>query len=277
MFQESRIFNIIRRICLALLLIWAAFPVFFLFLSTFKLPKEIFSFPPRFFFRPTLVNFQDLIREWLAFFGSLGDSAVVAIGASFLTILLATPAGYALSRYRNRFLEGSAFFMLAVRMYPPIVLTVPLFPAFSNLGLIDTYWALIILYCTFFVSLSAWLMKTYMDEVPVELEEAAAIDGANVYQRITRIIIPLSIHGVIATAVFVSIFAWKEYMIAYIFAGTTVRTAPLILYEMLTPVTGVSWGPLFAASSIQLLPILAFIWAVQHYLVQGMKTGAVKG
>jgi multiple sugar transport system permease protein len=277
MYQKTKPFAVFRRVGIIVLLVFAAFPVFFMLLSTFKMPKEIFRFPPSLIFKPTLVNFADLARDWPIFFKALRHSAIVAFGASILTVLVAAPAGYALSRYRNRFLEGSAFFMLAVRMYPPIVLMVPLFPALSQVGLVDTFWVLILLYCTFFVSLSSWLMKTYMDEVPVELEEAAAIDGASVFQRVSQIVIPLSIHGIIATAIFVTIFAWKEYMIAYIFTGTSVRTAPLVLYEMLSPVTGVSWGPLFAASTVQLMPILAFIWLVQSYLVKGMKTGAVKG
>jgi multiple sugar transport system permease protein len=277
MFQKTPSFQVLRRLGLVALLLWACFPVFFLFLSTFKAPKEIFKFPPTLIFKPTLENFVAMFRDWPAFFKALGNSAVVAFGASVLTVLLSTPAGYALSRYRNKFLEGSAFFMLAVRMYPPIVLTIPLFPAMSAAGLVDTYWVLILIYCAFYVSLSSWLMKTYMDEVPIELEEAAVIDGASVFQRALHVVIPLSIHGIVATAIFVTIFAWKEYTLAYIFTGTKTRTAPLVLYEMISPVTGVSWGPLFAASTTQLLPILVFIWMIQSYLVKGLKTGAVKG
>jgi len=277
MYQKTTTFEIFRRVGLILLLVWAGFPVLFLFLSTFKTPLEIFKFPPTFIFKPTLVNFSSLAKDWPQFFTGLKNSAIVAVFSSTLTILLAAPAGYALSRYSRKFLNASAFFMLAVRMYPPIVLTVPLFPVFSALGLTNTFWALILLYTTFFVSLCSWLMKTYMDEVPVELEEAAAIDGASVFQRVTRIVIPLSIHGIIATAIFVSIFAWKEFTFAYIFTGTKTHTAPIILDHMLSPITGVTWGPLFAATTTQLIPILAFIWLVQGYLIQGMKTGAIKG
>jgi multiple sugar transport system permease protein len=277
MYQKTTSFEIFRRLGLTLLLVWAGFPVLFLFLSTFKTPLEIFKFPPTFVFKPTLENFGTLISNWPQFFDGLKNSAIVATFSSILTILLAAPAGYALSRYRRKFLDTSAFFMLAVRMYPPIVLTVPLFPVFSALGLTDSYWVLVLLYSTFFVSLCSWLMKTYMDEVPIELEEAAAIDGANVFQRVTKIVIPLAIHGIIATAIFVSIFAWKEFTFAYIFTGTRTHTAPIILEQMISPITGVTWGPLFAATTTQLIPILAFIWLVQGYLIQGMKTGAIKG
>ena len=277
MFQKTPLFRVIRVVGLILLLLWTGFPVLFLFLSAFKTPKEIFKYPPSFFFTPTLTNFQSLVADWPQFFKALGNSVIIAFGASLLTILLAAPAGYALSRYRNRFLEGSAFFMLAIRMYPPIVLTIPLFPVLSQIGLVDTYWVLILLYSTFYISLCAWLMKTFMDGVPVELEEAAAIDGANLFQRITKIVIPLSLHGIVSTAIFVTIFAWKEFTFAYIFTGTKTHTAPIVLDQMLSPVTGVTWGPLFAAATTQLLPILIFVWLVQSYLVEGLKTGAVKG
>lgn len=277
MLQKTPLYRMLRPIALILLLFWTAFPVFFLFASSLKSPGEIFRFPPSLIFRPTTVNYTAMAREFPTFFASLRNSAIIAVGASLLTILVAAPAGYALSRHRNRFLQGSAFFMLAVRMYPPIVVTVPLFPILARLGLVDSHFVLILLYSTFYASLSTWLMKTYMDEVPVELEEAAAIDGANAFQRLVRILVPLSIHGLVATAIFVTIFAWKEYTFAYIFAGTRVYTAPTVLHQMLSPVTGVSFGPLFAAASLQLLPILAFVWLVQSYLVKGLRTGAVKG
>jgi len=277
MFQKTPTYRIIRPVGLILLLMFAAFPVFFLFISSMKTPNEIFRFPPSFIFTPTFENFLDVFTDWPLFLVGMKNSSIIAFGASLLTILVAAPAGYALSRYSSRFLDTSAFFMLAIRMYPPIVVTVPLYPILAELGLMDSHFILIVLYCAFFVSLSTWLMKTYMDEVPIELEEAASIDGANALQRVLMIIIPLSAHGLAATAIFVTIFAWKEYTFAYIFTGTRVQTTPLVLHQMLSPVTGVSFGPLFAAATMQLLPILIFIWLVQGYLVKGMKTGAVKG
>ncbi len=275
-YQKTVPMRIFRWVGVALVIFFTAFPVAFLFASAFKHPAEIFAFPPSLIFRPTLRNFLDLPAEAPTFYLSLRNSAVVAITASVLTVILAVPAGYALSRYRRRFLQASAFFMLLVRMYPPIVLTVPLFPVFSAVGLVDNLLALILLYSALFVSLCTWLMKVYMDEVPVELEEAATIDGANSWQRLTRVILPLSVHGVVATAVFVSIFAWKEYTFAYIFTGARTQTAPVVLDLMLTPLTTVSWGPIFAASTLQLFPILVFVWLIQTYLTAGMKTGGVK-
>ncbi len=276
MYQKTVGLRVFRIVGVTVVLLWTVFPVLFLFMSAFKSPREIFSFPPRLFFRPTFQNFIDLPAEAPTFYSALGTSAIVAILASVLTIVLAVPAGYALSRYRRKFLQGSAFFMLLVRMYPPIVLTVPLFPVFSALGLIDNILVLVVLYSAMFISLCTWLMKTYMDEVPIEIEESAAIDGANTWQKITRIVLPLSVHGIVATAIFVSIFSWKEFTFAYIFTGSNTQTAPIVLDMMLTPVTTVSWGPLFAASAMQLLPILIFVWLIQSYLIGGLRTGGVK-
>lgn len=120
MYQKTTTFEIFRRVGLILLLLFAGFPVLFLILSTFKTPFEIFRFPPTFVFKPTLVNFSSLAKDWPQFFGGLKSSAIVAFFSSTLTILLAAPAGYALSRYSRKFLNASAFFMLAVRMYPPL-------------------------------------------------------------------------------------------------------------------------------------------------------------
>jgi multiple sugar transport system permease protein len=259
------------------LVFFATFPVFFLFLSSFKMPREIFNFPPSLLFAPSLLNYEELVADWPQFFPALLNSVIIAVGASLLTILITAPAGYALSRHRRKFLSASAFFVLIVRMYPPIVITIPLYPIFSMLGLVDSHVLLILLYSTFEVSLSTWLMKTYMDEVPIEIEEAASIDGANAFQIATRVIIPLSIHGIIATVIFVSIFAWKEYTFAFIFTSNKAQTAPIILEQMLSPVTKVSWGPLFAASTIQLFPILIMLWLVQAYLIRGISAGSVKG
>jgi len=277
MYQKTVLFSIGRIVVLVGIVLWSVFPVFFMVLASFKSPTDVFRFPPSFVFRPTFSNYRVLLREYPQFFSGLWNSGIVSLGAAALTVLVALPAGYALSRYNNRFLSGSAFFMLIVRIYPPIVLTVPLFPVVALLGLTDSRLILVVLYTTFYISLSSWLMKTYMDAVPKELEEAASIDGANAFQRIVRIVIPLSMQGVVATSVFVIIYAWKEFTLAYIFAGSRVRTAPLVLQEMLSPIMVIRWGSLFAAAAVQLLPLVLFVGVVQAYLIRGANEGAVKG
>jgi len=180
------------------------------------------------------------------------------------------------SRHRNRFLTYSAFFMIVVRMVPPIVITLPLFPALNYLRLSDTHVLLIVLYATFFVSLSTWIMKAFIDQIPREMEEAAFVDGANLFQTVTRVTLPLATQGLVASAVFVFIFAWNEFLFAFIFAANRAKTAPIIISEMQNAVTGVEWGPLFAAATLQVAPILVFVLLVQRFLIAGATVGSIK-
>jgi multiple sugar transport system permease protein len=171
----------------------------------------------------------------------------------------------------------SAFFILMVRMLPPIVMTIPIYPVLNRLGLFDKHITLIILYGVFYLSLGTFLMKSFIDQLPVELDESAFMDGATRFQVLRKIIFPLSAHGIMATATFVLIFSWKEYMYALLFTTTKAKTAPLIISEMLGAVVGVSWGPVFAAATIQLIPILIYILFVQGVLAEGLLVGSVKG
>lgn len=266
-----------RWILLVLVILWSVVPIVLVVFSSFKLPSRIFEFPPSLIFKPTLVNYTELARQFPEFFSTLVNSLIVTAGAGLLTLLVSVPAAYAYSRYRSRTLTFSAFLMLAVRMFPPIVITLPLYPVIRYLGLNDTHIVLVVLYSTFFVSLSTWVMKAFIDEIPREIDESAKLDGCNVLQLLTHIILPLSRHGLVATAVFVVVFSWKEFLFAFLFTSSNARTAPAVISEMLGSVTGVQWGPLLAAASLQLLPLLVFILLIQRFLVQGLTVGSTKG
>ncbi len=266
-----------RWVLLALVIAWSVTPILLVVLSSFKRPSQIFSFPPSFVFLPTFENYLNLYRQWPQFFSTLGNSLIITLGASLLTLIVSMPAAYAYSRFRSRALTMSAFTMLAVRMFPPIVLTLPLYPVIRQLGLNDSHLVLILLYSTFFVSLSTWVLKAFIDEIPRELDESAKLDGCNVIQLLTLIIIPLSRHGIVATVVFVAVYSWKEFLFAFLFTASNARTAPVIINEMLGSVTGVQWGPLLAAATLQVLPLLVFVLIIQRFLVKGLTIGSVKG
>lgn len=274
--RRNLLVSALRLLFLLGVMIWSGFPIVLIVVSSFKQTATIFEFPPRFLFPPTLENYILLYRDWPEFFDTLLNSLLITLGATLLTILVTMMAGYVYSRYRSRWLTLSAFFMIVIRMLPPIVITLPLFPVVNDLYLNDTYILLILLYATFFVSLGTWIMKSFIDQIPRELEEAAFVDGATLFQTITRITLPLTIQGIIASAVFVIVFAWNEFLFAFIFTSTRAKTAPLILSEMLGAVTGVQWGPLFAAATLQLLPILIFVLLIQKYLIAGLTAGSIK-
>lgn len=267
----------LKTIGLAVILIWSLLPIAMIVLSSFKADRDIFAIPPRFSFSPTLVNYVALRARWGDFFSGLLNSLIVTAGATALAIAVSTLAGYAYSRYRGRLLSFSAFFLIFIRLIPPIVITLPLFPAVNALRLNDTHFILILLYATFFVSLGTLVMRTFIDQIPKELDEAARVDGAGEGQIITRVIVPLAAQGMIAVAVFVIVYAWNEFLFAFIFTTTRAKTAPLVLSEMIGAVEGVEWGVLFAASTLQLLPVLLFVVLAQKHLIAGLTAGATKG
>jgi len=269
--------NLVRWLLLVVVLFWSAAPIALVVLSSFKPSNRIFEFPPTFFFTPIVDHYLTLFRQWPEFATTLVNSAIVTLGAGALTLAVSIPAAYAYSRYSSRLLTWSAFGMLAVRMFPPIVITLPLYPVVRALNLQDTHLVLIVLYSTFFVSLSTWVMKAFIDEVPRELDESAKLDGCNVIQLLIWIILPLSRHGIVASVVFVVVYAWKEFLFAFLFTTSAARTAPAIISEMLGSVTGVAWGPLLAAATVQLVPLLLFVLLVQQFLVKGLTIGSTKG
>jgi multiple sugar transport system permease protein len=269
--------KIVRLFLVALALIWSLAPIYLVVASSFKEPRSIFEVPPRLVFVPTLANYERLWTVWPEFFEKMGNSVAVATGATLITIVASWLAAYVYSRKRSLMLTGSAFFLLLVRMLPPIIITLPLFPVVNVLGLSDTRLLLMLLYAAFFVSLSTWIMKAFMDQIPEELEEAAFVEGARLGQVLFRIMLPLSVHGIIASSIFVLIFSWNEFVFALIFTTSDAKTTPLVIAEILGTVEGVDWGVLFSAATLQMLPIMIFVILVQKYIIAGLTAGSVKG
>ena len=274
--RPSPLERTVRALLVALALVWSGLPILLVVLSSFKEAKQIFEVPPSLIFVPTLDNYAILWREKPEFLRALGNSLAIAIGTLAVTLAASTLAGYVYARLRSRFLDVSAFGMLAARMLPPIIITVPLFPALNALRLNDTHILLILLYAAFYVSLGTWIMRAFIAQVPLELEEAAAVDGAGLGTILARIVLPLVVPGLIAVGLFVVVFAWNEYVFAMIFTTRNARTAPVVIGEMLGTVEGVQWGVIFAAATVQLVPVLALVIALQRFLVAGLTAGAVK-
>ncbi|MBN8477544.1 MAG: carbohydrate ABC transporter permease [Burkholderiales bacterium] len=268
--------NALRLVAVALFLVWSAAPIALVVLSSFKEPSRIFEVPPRLAFVPTLDSYRLLWANSPEFFRGLLNSLVVTVGATIVALFASLCSGYVFARYRGRTLNAIALGVLVVRMMPPIIVTVPLFPVINALGLNDTHLLLVALYAAFYVSLGTWMMRAFIGQIPYEIEESAAVDGASLAQTIRLVILPLAMQGMIALALFVVIFAWNEYLFAMIFTTRHAKTAPLMIAEMLGTVEGVQWGVVFAAATIQLLPVLALVVALQRFLVAGLTAGAVK-
>jgi multiple sugar transport system permease protein len=269
--------GVLKGGAIALMLVWSLAPILLILSSSLKPEREIFAVPPRLTFSPTLQHYTALWARWPEFFQALGNSLVITMLATLLAVAASLCSGYAYSRFRSRWIDASALFLIAVRLIPPIVCTLPLFPAANALGLQDTHAWLAILYATFFVSLGTFVMRAFIDQIPRELDEAAAVDGAGRLRTLFRVIAPLAAQGMLAVAVFVIVYAWNEFLFAFIFTSTRARTAPLVLAEIVGNFDGVEWGVLFAAASVQLAPVLIFVWLMQKHLVAGLTAGATKG
>ena len=269
--------HLVRWLFLAFILVWSVAPIFFIVLSSFKRQIDIFVYPPRLVFEPTIDNYLRLNSQWQGFFDAMGSSLIVALGATLLGGVVSFFGGYAYSRYRSRFTSWSAVYMIAVRVLPPIVVTLPLFPVVDWLGLNDTHILLILLYATFWVSLNTMIMKNFFDQIPYELDEAAYVDGATEWQLVTRILARLTLQGMAAGSIFVFVYSWTDYLFAMIFSTNQAKTAPLILSELMGAVDGTEWGVLFAGVTLQLVPVVLLVTLARRYLIAGLTAGAVKG
>ena len=274
---DRLLINAGKTLAVMLILLWSLFPIAFIVSSSFKPGREIFAVPPHWLFTATFDHYVALWERWSVFFHALFNSTIVTIGATCLAVIASTCAGYVYSRRSSRLLGASLIFLLAVRLIPPIVVTLPLFPIVNSLGLEDTHFLLSVLYATFFVSLGTVLMRTFIDQIPRELDEAAALEGATTPTILWRVIVPLAAPGIIAVAIFVIVFSWNEFLFAFIFTSIDAKTAPLVISEMIGSVEGVDWGVLFAASTVQLLPVLILVMVMNRYLVAGLTAGATKG
>jgi len=267
----------IKTVLIALIVVWSIFPVAYIVVNSFKFQRDIFAFPPSLAFMPTLGNYIDLKTNYPDFFGFVGNSLFISIAATLLSVFAAACAGYVYSRYRNRGLSASAFYLVAMRLLPPLVVTIPLFPWVNQLGLADTHLILILLYATFWIPLNVLIMKEFIDQIPKDLDEASIIDGATEGQILRYVIAPLAVQGMVACAVFVFVYSWNEYVYAFIFTIQNAKTTPLVLSELMDSVTGTNYGVLFAAATVQLVPVLVVVLALQRFLVAGLTAGAVKG
>lgn len=246
----------LKAVAVGLVLLWSAGPIYLIISSAFKLQRDIFSVQPKLFlFEPTLRNFVALVNEWPQFFYAMANSTVVTIFSAILTVIFSAMAGFVYSRHVGTVLKLSAFGLIFVRMFPPIVITIPLFPWANVLALNDTRTILVLLYVTFYVSLGSWIMKSFFDQIPREIDEAAMMDGASSFAAFTRILLPIAAPGMVAVGVFVMVFAWNEFLFAFILTSTIARTAPVAISEMTNSVTasiGACFSPHPSCSSFPL-------------------------
>ncbi|MCS7248331.1 MAG: carbohydrate ABC transporter permease [Anaerolineales bacterium] len=249
-------------------------PLVYLFITSFKDPNLTFTLPPVWVFEPTLQNYREVLAGG-QFEKYFLNSLVVALSTTAIALLLGGLAAYGFSRFRFRGAFWLRMSALVPQMLPPITIIVPLYVLFNGLRLLDTRWALIISYLTFTIPLALWMMIGFFDDVPVELEEAAMIDGCTRLGALVRISLPLVAPGLAATAILAFLYCWNEFLYAVILTGREARTLPVTITSFMTN-RAILWGRIAASGSMVLVPVLAFALLAQRYLVRGLSRGAIK-
>ena len=250
------------------------FPVYWIVLTSLKPIKEINSATPSFIFAPTGENYWELFTKF-DFARVLMNSLVITFVSCFVVIVLAVLAAYALGRMKVPGEKHIALWILSLRFLPPIAVAIPFYIQWQDLHLLDTYLGMILIYVAFNLPFAIWMMRGFLADVPVALEEAALLDGLTRLQIIRRIVVPVVMPGIASTAIFTFVFTWNEYLMALMLTAFKSVTVPVTIAKFVQPYT-VLWGSLSAAVVIQVVPMLVVVFLLQRHIVRGMTLGAVK-
>lgn len=249
------------------------FPLLWVVLSSFKTRLDLFAIPPKWIFTPTLANYQGLLAS--DFPRQLVNSLIVAVSSTVISIVLGSLTAYGFSRYSVRGGDFILFWILSLRMLPVIAVVVPFYLLFRTFRLLDTHIALILVYCIFNISFSVWVLKGFFDEIPLELEEAAMLDGYSPPEVFLKVSLPLARAGLATTAIFCLIQSLNEFLIALALTERVAETAPVGLAKLQT-FLGTDWGRISAAATIFMLPVVIFTILVRNELIRGMSFGRMK-
>jgi multiple sugar transport system permease protein len=253
------------------------FPIYWMVLTSLKQQVDIFTNPPTFFFMPTLANYIEYIKR-ADVMRRMINTIIVAGGSGLLSIVVGTMAGYALARIRLRGAGTIGLLILLSRGVPPIALAVPMFLVARKLGLTDKHITLILAYSTFLIPYVMWLMRSFFLSLPKELEESAMIDGCSRYGAFFKIIVPISLPGLLSTLIFSMILAWEELLFALVLTNRNASTIPVAIAGIAgDTVNGANWGALTAVGTITVVPVVIFALLVQKWLIKGLADGATKG
>ncbi len=250
------------------------FPILWMVLTSFKTEQVAFAFPPKFIFTPTLENWRVALigTDYLRF---LGNTLIITGVSTVVALVLGIPASYAMAFYPTKRTDSSLMWVMSTRMLPPAGVIVPLYVLFQRFNLLDSFLGMIIIYTAMNVPLVIWMVRSFMIDIPFEVIEAARLDGVTVWQEIGRIVLPLIVPGLAATALLCFIFAWNEFFFA--FSLTTKSASPLSVYiSSFKTAEGLFWAKMSAAATATVFPVLIAGWVAQRQLVTGLTMGAVK-
>lgn len=272
--NQAIVQKVIFGLLIAIVFIWIFFPSVMLFLTSIKTNVDALRYPPVWIFRPVLTNYKEIFG--LVPFGNyLANSLFVAAVSTAIALSVGSFAAYGLARFRFKRSKDIAFWILSIRMTPPIAAAIPIFIIMRTLRLLDTRTALVLAYCTFNIPFAVWLLRGFFQEIPKEIEESAMVDGCSPLGAFWYIALPLIAPGIAATGIFTFIFSWNEFLFALILTGTRAQTVPVSLTGFIRE-TGIMWSHMAAAGVLAMVPMIIFTSLVQKNLVKGLTMGAIK-
>jgi multiple sugar transport system permease protein len=279
-FWQKLIINLLLLICFAFLL----FPVFWVASMAFKTHEDILTWPPKFIFKPTLENFRNIttaVRTYRVgavssdFLRGFGNSLIISTSALLLSLITGIPAAYALGRFRFKGKDDIAFTFLTFRFAPELLVIIPIYLIFQQIGLYDTYIGLIWVYQLITMPMVIWILMSYFEDISVELEQASMVDGFPPFRTFLRVILPLAKPGIAASSLLAFIYAWNNFIFALILGSAKVQPVTVSALKFITA-EKLRYGDIAAACILAAIPIFILSVYAQRYMVRGLSLGAVK-
>jgi multiple sugar transport system permease protein len=272
--KDLQIDGILHLLALLLVILVCIFPFYWMATASFKQQPAILASTPQFFFQPTLENYVNAFSKF-DILKSLQNSLFVALVTVFLSLVLGTPAAYAIARFEFKGKQDIWYWFISNRMLSPIVVALPFFLIARNFRLLDTTWALILIYLTFNVPIVVWICADQFRNIPKELDEAATLEGYNSFAIFWKIALPLATPALAVSAIFSFVFSWNELLYALILTRTEAKTAPVVATSFMSGYE-LPWGQIMATGTLVALPVIVFSMIVSRQLVRGLTAGAIK-
>jgi len=259
-------------VLLAIVLLAFLAPFVWMILNSLKTPLQISQTPPDLVFTPTLANYANVFgsQDFLPY---MRNSTIIAGGSTLFALVLGLPAAYSIARFRQRTLSTA---ILVARIVPGITFLIPWFILFRQLHLVDTFLALILTHMLVGLPFIVWVMIPFFEAIPRELDEAARVDGCSIPSAFARVILPLSVPGVLSASILAFIFSWNNFMFSIVLATNRTKTLPVAIYNFIS-YAQIDWGGLMAAAVVITVPVLVLALVTQRFIVRGLTAGAVKG
>ncbi len=263
-------------IIIIIAIIWIVFPIYYLFLTSIKSADSLFESPPRLITSPSFETYDKIfIQE--RFHRFFQNSFIIASGATFLALVIGSLATFAFTQWKFKGREALFITSLVGRMFPPVTTLIPIYLIVRYMHLLDTHISLILIYAAFLLPLVILILRDFFQNVPSEICDCARLDGCSNLQLFIRVVIPLSINGILATGILCFVEAWNEFLFALVLTSFKAKTAPVILGTFIENEGMLQWGALAALGVCTIMPTILFMVFLQKFLIKGLTLGALKG